>query len=46
MIEYVTTQYKDDDRLKLLIQMVKRVEYFDKADDDILYEIVFNLEIK
>ena len=46
LIEYVTTQYKDDDRLKLLIQMVKRVEYFDKADDDILYEIVFNLEIK
>ena len=36
----------DDFRLKFLIEMVKRIEYFSEADNDILYDIVFNLEIQ
>ena len=42
--DHVCTMY-DDFRLKTLIEVVKRIEYFSEAANDILYDIVFNLEI-
>jgi len=43
--DYITTQY-DDFRLKFLLNMIKRVDYFSQTPIDILYDIVFKLEIK
>ena len=42
MKQYVVSNYKDH-RVRFLINMVQRVEYFDQAPIDILFDLIFSL---
>ena len=42
---YVTSRYKDH-RIQFLKEIVKRIEYFDRVPSEIVYDLIFSLEIK
>lgn len=42
--DFVCSEYQDP-RLKFITQVIKRIEYFSEAANDILYDIIFNLEL-